>query len=281
MKKERPDIFSYTDHQTFLRDWLNYKKSSQSRFSMRELARLAGLASGYLPMVMSGKRPLTESALTKISPHLGLSSAEQSYLSNLVKLGATHSNDVHVSVLDKMNRFQQFQKQNPKEAEAYQYLTKWYHVAIREMATLPDFKADPLWVQQRLQYAVPLNEIRNAIEFLIEKEFLRLKPDGSVEPPLKTIECDDDVYRVALTKFHREILKLAAQSIEKTPKSQRKIMGHTCSLSPENYRKAENIVQEAIAKIRELGQTDSAPDSVYHLELALFPLSLKPEDENE
>jgi hypothetical protein len=81
------------------------------------------------------------------------------------------------------------------------------------------------------------------------------------------------VFRVALAKFHREILQLATRSIDTVPREQREIQGHTCSLSAENFFKAKVIVEEAMQKLRDLGNLEAQGGSVFHMEVALIPLT--------
>jgi uncharacterized protein (TIGR02147 family) len=269
----RPDIFQYHDHLSFLKDWLAFKKAGQPAFSLRRLALLAELATGYLPMVLSGQRQLSHKALSKLVPHLGLNPNEQNYLENLLTLSSANSHEVRVSAVERMQRFPAFQRNHPKDTQVYEYLTHWYYVAIRELALVQGFRPDPVWIQAQLRYQVPLAEIKAALEFLIVNGYLVLEPNGRVVHPEVSLECSGEVYRVALAKFHREILQLAGKSIEKTPSAKRSIQGHTCTLSEENFAKAKEIVDNAIQQIRALGQGEKQGDSVYHLEMALFPLT--------
>ncbi len=261
-----PDIYTYHDHLLFLRDWLAYRKASQPGFSLRTLAKECGISAAYLPLVLAGKRTLTFKALQKIESHLGLSRQERSYLEALVTLGTADSQAVRLDALEKMKRFGSYKKANPKELEAYQYLTHWYYVAIREMATLPGFEPTPEWIQPRLKFNVPVAEISAAIEFL--------KQNGYFSEPNKSIECVGGVFKVALTQFHHEVLELAAQSITDTPSEKRSIQGHTVALDSEQIDEARQILNEALQKIQDLSKSKRTPDSVYHVELALFPLSL-------
>jgi uncharacterized protein (TIGR02147 family) len=271
----RPNIFQYHDYQVFLKDWLAYRKASQSGFSLRVLAKQAGLASGYLPMVLGGKRPLSGTAMAKLVPFLGLSASEQSFFENMVTLGTSDSHEARLNALERMKRFQEFKKQNRDDTEAYEYLTHWYYVAIREMAAMEGFQFDAEWVQKKLRFAVPLKEIKDALEFLKESGYIEIRPDGSVNPPKKPLNCSGGVYRLALGKFHREVFSLAARSIEKTPSEERDIQGHTFALRDEDLDAAKEIVEEALRKIRKLGESEVKGESVYHMEIALFPLTQK------
>ena len=276
MKAQRPDIFSYDNHLALLKDWVAYMKATQSKFSLRFLAKQAALATGYLPMVFKGTRPLSANALAKIMPHLGMTSAEQSFLDCLWVLGTTTSHESRVAALERMKRFSQFRSNNETETAAYQYLSHWYYVAIREMATTPGFCDDPEWIQERLRFQVTLKETKDALDFLFKNNYLEKTPDGSIKAPTDVLNCSGGIYRVGLVHFHREIMRLASDSIDKVPSEERNIMGHTCALSAENFEKARAIAEEAIQKIRDLGANQTG-DSVYHLEVALFPLTTKME----
>jgi len=274
VKTQRPDIFSYHDHLEFLKNWVAYLKATQSRFSLRSLAKQAGLASGYLPMVLKGTRPLSAAALAKMIPYLSLNTNEQSFLDCLLVLGTSTSHEARVSALERMKKFSQFRSNNAQEAAAYQYLTHWYYVAVREMATLSGFKDDPVWIQERLRFQVSLKEVKEALEFLFENKFLEKAKDGSVQAPADALNCQGGIYRVGLSHFHREIMRLAGEAIDKVPREERNIMGHTCSLNSKNYEKARAIAEEAIRKIQALTAHEEG-EEVYHFEVALFPLTKK------
>jgi uncharacterized protein (TIGR02147 family) len=273
VKAQRPDIYAYHDYRVFLTDWFAYRKASQSEFSLRWLAKQAGLASGYLSMVVNRKRPLAGAAAAKLLPLLGLLPAELSFLESLLTLGNSDSHEARVAALERMRRFRGFQKGNPQDADAYEYLTHWYFVAIREMASLPGFRPEAGWIQERLRFAVPLKGVKAALAFLLNNGYVQILADGTARLPEKDLNCGGGIYRLALAKFHREVLGLAGQSIEAVAGGEREIQGHTCALSQKKFAQAKAIVDEAMAKVRALEASEGAGQSVYHLEIALFPMT--------
>lgn len=274
-ESERPDIYRFHDYREFLKSWLDHLRKTEKVFSLRALSAKAGLANGYLPMILAGTRHLSMKALQKMAPELGLSRPERSYLEILVQLGTSDSQAARMEALERMRKFRSYRELNPKEIEVHRYLTRWYYVAIREMALMRGFQADPRWIQSRLREKVPLKEIKEAVEFLISNGFLVVGADGSVRPPEKDIDCLGGVYRVALAQFHKEMFGLASRSIENTPSAERSIFGHTFAVDAGNFEKARAILAEALEKIRALGPGNPGPDSVYHAELAFFPLTKK------
>ena len=113
-----------------------------------------------------------------------MNASERSFLEQLVILGTSDSHEARVDALERMKRFQAYQKNNPRETETYEYLTHWYYVAIRETAAAwPGFNLDPEWIQAQLAAPVSLKEIKDAVSFLIKNGFLKLGPEQEFDQP--------------------------------------------------------------------------------------------------
>ena len=225
-------------------------------------------------MVLGGDRSLSQKALDKMQPHLGLSESEFSYLENLVTLAESASQDAKLKALEKIQRSRTYQELNPKEFEVYRYLAHWYYVAIREMAGLPDFKLEPSWIQERLRGRLSLKEIEEAVSFLIENNYIELRKDGTAGLPDKDLKCVGGVYRLALAQFHREMLELAGRSLHEVPVEERDITGHTFAVPKEKLGEMRKILEEAREKIAKLSD-DRKNSEVFHVALAAFPLTYR------
>lgn len=276
-ESKRPEVFGYHDYRAFLRDWLDFLKNTRDGFSIRSLSRQAGVANGYLPMVLNGSRNLSSRAWIKLLPHLGLSSTEKSYLQTLHQMAEADSTAIRIEAFDKIQRFRAYRTKNPKETETYRYLNRWFYVAVRELAALPGFSADPAWIQQRLKTHVPLNEIKSALDFLFANGYIERTDNGRIKLASKQIDCVGGVFKIALGKFHREMLELASLSLENTKSQERSVVGHTLAIPAAQYGEVKAILDEALKKIEELSFPQSELDSVYHMMLVAFPLT-QPEE---
>ena len=276
-ESKRPEIFGYHDYRAFLRDWFEFLKESRPGFSLRSLSRDADVANGYLPMVLSGTRNLSSKAAQKLLPHLGLNNSERSYFQSLHTLSETESPSAKIEAFDKLQKFRAYREQNPKESETYRYLTRWFYVAIREMAAMPSFKLDASWIQRQLRTAIPLNEIKQALEFLVKARYIEPAAQGKAVLPTKDVECVGGIFRIALSKFHREMLQLAALSLESTPGEERTICGHTLAIPSKKFEAVKGILDEALKKIASLDFGADEKDIVYHVVLSAFPLTQKSE----
>ena len=276
--KKKPNVFKYHDYRVYLKDWIESRKSVDSKFSLRKLAQTAGLTPGYLSMVLSGERVLSGKSLAKILPELQLNKTERSFFEAMHLLGTSDSEEVRLEAFHRMSQFTAYSKSNQKESETYQYLNHWYHLAIRELTAHPEFKLDAEWIRSKLRIKISLSEINDAISFLVKGRFIEINTDGTITPPDRNIDCSGGVYRISLTQYHRQMFKLAEQSLHNTRDTERNIMGHTFSVSPDKYSQVKDVIHEAIQKIQEISDrkepgTNTKKTAVYHIELALFPLT--------
>jgi uncharacterized protein (TIGR02147 family) len=275
-KNARPEIFRYHDYREYLKDWLAHCKASQSSLSLRAVATKAGMAVSNLSMILSGSRKLSSKAVFKLGPALGLNRRELAYLEILVLLGNASTQEERVEAFERLNRFRVYRRRNEKESEVFRYMTHWYYPAIREMSALEGFRPEPGWIRDKLHAPLGLGEVEAALEFLTDHGFIEKLPDGSVRPPSKPLDCLGGVYKMALIQFHREMLALAGRAIDTTPPERRNIVGYTLAVDENKLARLQHLVTQVYDEVRSLSQEtdDSASGkSVYHLELALFPLT--------
>jgi len=273
-----PDVYAYHDYRAFLRDQLAHLKVS-ARLSNRQVAKASGVSESYLSMVISGQRRLSADQLKKLAPALKLERSEASYLEWLITVVEAENPDEQLEALKKIQRFRKYQNLNPLEIETYKYLEHWYHVAIRELAQLPRFRDEPKWIQENLRYKVSLPEIKQALEFLTDHGFLERDAEGRLRKADQLIECKTGVLKPALTKFHTEMLGLAAQSISTVPSAERNISAFTGAIPAAKVDEARAILDDARRRIIELAQNGPSSDTVYHFGFLAFPLTNKQGEE--
>ncbi len=271
--EQRPLIFLYHDYRAFLKIWIDYLRKLEANFSLRLLSRLAKLSPGYLPLVLAGSRSLSKKNLDKLLPFLHLSANEKSYLKLLLVLDEAKTHNERVTALKQLQRYHSYQNHNLKELESYQYLSKWYFVAIRELAATSGFKADVKWIQKRLVVHVAAAEIEKALKFLVEFGFLKIDKNGKACLINKNVDCLGGVYQLALADYHRIMLAMAADSIDHTEKDLRQITGYTLAITKDNIEAVKKILADAQQKIAELESAQKTADGVYHVGMAFFPLT--------
>ncbi len=271
----KPNIQNYHDYLEFLKDWTEYLKLQDDGFSLRKLAKQAGIASGYLPMCFSRQRRLSLKFYEKIKPFLKLSVKEKRFLDLLRIIAESEIPDERVQALTDLQKQTDYKLSHHSELEAHQYLSRWYYVAIRELVNLSDFKNDPAWIQDRLRGRISQKEISEGIQFLIKYGFIIMSPSGKFKVAKKQLSCHEGVYKISLGEFHRQMLDIAKNSIDEVSRDERLLLGHTVTLSKDQYDKVQAILRDAVNKIETVDISSQLETEVYQIELAAFPITKK------
>jgi len=88
--KVQVNLFEYTDYRQFLRDWFVLVKKSDSRFSYRYIARLAGFKSpNFFKLVSEGQRNLTIESAVKLAKAVKLTQVETDFFLLLMEFNQT------------------------------------------------------------------------------------------------------------------------------------------------------------------------------------------------
>lgn len=270
---QKPDVFRFHDYREFLTAQIAFLKSS-SKLSQRALAKKSNLSAAYLPLVLSGKRTLTAESLLKLLPHLGLDGEEKRYLELLRTLSESTSMESRYESFEQIKEMRGYRHLNPQEVETYQYLSQWFIVAIREMATLPGFNLNPQWIQSKLRSPTRLGEIRNAIDFLLTHGYVIQSPNGKITLPEKDLDCVGGIFRLALGKFHAQMLDVTRELMTHTPREERKLSGYTFAGSKEGFSKVRDILDNALDEIRKVEEKDAKQtEHVYHVTVMAVPLT--------
>ena len=280
LEKKRPNVFYYTDFRVFLADYYNYLNEQNPRFSESAFLLKAGYSKssrGYFKMIVSGKRNLSLQRILSFSKAMQLSESESQFFESLVNFNQVtkeSEKDFYWKKIAgslKAKEGRSFQILNSH----YNYYSKWYLVAIREMVALNDFQSNLAYIYQKLKKKVTKKEIQLAIDDLIEIGLLEKTKDGKLvqgEPQLRFI--DDAQNFWVVSKFHREMLDIAINSLEHDPYEDRSLSNMTFSCSEENFPKIREEIKEfrqAIAKKYE--HQESNKNIVLNLGLQLTKLT--------
>jgi uncharacterized protein (TIGR02147 family) len=174
MNDWKPDIFTYTDYRSFLRDYYLAAKAHHPRFSHRYFARRAGFTSpNFLKMVMDGDRNLGKERVDAVADALGLDVEERHFLAHLVAFNQPDTHAERNRYFDRIAATRRFRDARQLDGTYFEYLSHWYYPAIREMVGRADFREDPVWVAGQLLPAVKPAQAAAALEALLRLGLLQ------------------------------------------------------------------------------------------------------------
>lgn len=260
-----PKIYDFQDYREYLNEIFNTLK--ENKISKRAFAKEIGFSNAYITMVLKKKRNLDLTYIDKIGEYLNLRDSEKKYFENLCILADSDQAEERSEAFRKLSRFKTYQKKSRSDVVTHKYLNHWHYVAIREMSFLDDFCDDPDWIQSRLIGKISKRDIEQALNFLKKNKLLNGQE-------MSHLDCSEGIYRLALGRFHREMLGQVTESIEKIPSKKRSIMGFSKAMNLKNFSQAVKIMEDAIKQINNL-EVEEKTKELYHFYFTGIPLTSK------
>lgn len=273
-----PDIYKYLDYRNYLKDYYQAKKVAKgSAFSYRSFARDAGFSSpNFLKLVIEGKRNLGPRGTLQFAKALRLGKQEAAHFENLVHFKQAETDEEKNKWYQKLATSKRYREIKEIEHDQFEYYSHWYCAAIRELVLLADFKEDPAWIADELKPSISPKEAKTALELLQRLGFLVRNRDGHLVQAERNITTAREVRSLAIANYHRQMLKKAFESIERTPPQQRDISSLTVAISQEKFEEAKRRIQEFRRELNVLLSDDTECDAVYQLNFQIFNLSEVP-----
>ncbi len=267
-------LFEYINYREYLRDFFAWKKSEHSFYSYRLFAQKAGLRSpNFLKLVIDGERNISKESVYKFSKAMGLNKGETDYFENMVFLDQSRTLEEKNLYLSKVMRYRI--KNDPRKIEKseFEYYSQWYHPVIRELVCAVDFCGDFTRLGSSVIPSIKAVEAQKSVELLLRLGYIE-KRDGHCY--VKTSMClstGPTVRSVAVANYHKSMMGLAAESIERFPSDKRNITSLTMTVSKKTYNTMIYKIEKLRKELLEMSESEEENLSVVQVNFQVFPLS--------
>ncbi len=274
MTEWRPDVFDYLSYREYMRDYYAAGKEHVDVFSFRYLARRAGFGSpSFIKLVMEGERNLSADGAAKVAVAFELEADDAMYFKALVDFeqapGVKEKNDAFEHVAAARG----YRNARCIDFDMFEYLSRWYYPAVREMVARLDFEEDPEWIAERLMPRVGVEEVSKALEVLERLGLVTRDASGMMVRGEPTVTTGPEVGSLAVGNIHRQMLERAAESIELFPSHVRDISALTLCVSMERVPELKQRLRAFREVLLSLCENEERPERVYQLNMQLFPLN--------
>lgn len=270
-------IFQYVDYRTFLNDFYEGKKRLDNKFSYQYFAQKAGFkAKTFIFKVLKGQKSLPKLSVFRVAKALGLGKKETDYFEAMVSFSHAKSVEERDFYFQRMQSLAKRLETTRLRANQYKYFSQWYHAPLRELVALDSFSGDFASLAKRLSPPITSARARKAVNLLVSLGLLEKLPGGRYRQTSKSVTTGDEVQSLAVQKFQKENLKLAATAIDRYEREVRDITTLTAGVSKEGFERVKTEIQEFRKHIIEIIEQDQFPDRVYQINFQLFPLSVLP-----
>ncbi|NLG17436.1 MAG: TIGR02147 family protein [Fibrobacter sp.] len=266
-------IYDYSDYRLFLRDIYNRRKETDKKFSHRFIAAHVGASSsGWFSDIINNRINLTRQYLTALCKLLHLSAREIDFFEVLVDYCQS-------GALAEKNRYMQkifsFKEINPAlvQKEQFEFYSKWYISAIRELLLLYNFKDDYHELARKLDPPIKPAQAKQAIVVLLSIGFIKQNREGFYKPVERNISKSTAFRSVYWANFVTSMMNLAIESIDRHSSDVRDISSVTVNLSPEGFKTAKAEIDALRKRLLALSGMETKQFATYQCNFQLFPLT--------
>lgn len=275
----RVSAFDYADYRKFLWDAYQDRRKRNPRFSMSALVRRAGLldgSRGYFALVCQGKRDLSPHTLHGFIRALDLKGTEATFFENMVHFNQARTPEERKYYYERLLAVAKGRKNRQIEllASQYSYYTKWYMVAVRELAALPGFREEPAWIAEALKGRISARQAADALKELEKLGLLARGADGRLHQGESCVKLTGGIARAFVDQFHVQMLEQAREALLKDDYSQRRASSLTFACPRDKFMRVVQLMDEfRDAMVQELTPVQGASEEVFQMNLQIFQLT--------
>jgi uncharacterized protein (TIGR02147 family) len=267
-------LFAYTDYRRYIEDYYQEKKRANKHFSLRMLADRCGFkARDYLMRVMRGDRNLSPEGADKLSIFFEFSEKQSEYFKILIQFNQASTTAEKELAYRRLSEIQKYGAHQKLRRDQFEYLSAWYHSALRSLLPVIDFRDDWEKAARLLDPPITAKQAKDSVELLLRLGLLHKDGRGRYSVAERALSTGDEVSSLAVAGFHKATMELAKRSVDWHPASARDISGITMSISQESFRRIKSEIRSFRKKIMSIASGDTGEDLVYQLNLHFFPLT--------
>ncbi|MBN1761319.1 MAG: TIGR02147 family protein [Chitinispirillaceae bacterium] len=271
-KGVEPNIFNYYDYRVFLNDLVAFHRQRSAVFSHRYIVQKAGFKSPTaLKHVIDGKRNLSLESANRFAAALKIEGIARHYFLTLVLFNQSDSVGEQERYLNELIELKRAEDPSRLEEDRFEVLSQWYHLAIREVVELPDFRNSPKWVARVLAPQITSFEASQSIA-LLKRLGLIAKVEGRLRATDRTIATAHQVHSVKAAEYHRQMIQRGSEAITRFKSNQREVSGTTMRIARREVENVKMLLREFRKKMLVLAANSTDADQVYQLNFQFFPL---------
>lgn len=273
---QKLDLWTLDDHRAVLRALLAMARDGKGGYSYLSFARDLGLCETHrIRSVLFSGGCLSRDEGEMIVAALGWEGDHAIYWRALVAaaIGDALEKRSCIRVLEQVRARN---REGSLDRAQLEYFSEWHHAVLRELVGLPDFEADPAWVNSRIYRRLLPRQIEASLRLLARIGYIRFDEESG-----RYVQCDDvvatspEVRGIGLIRYHQQMLEMAKDSIAQVPSHERSLNAVTLRLSPEAIAMAKGEISAFVQRLLALEEVGEGRDSIYQIDVQLFPITLK------
>lgn len=262
-----------TKYRDILKIELAERISGNPAYSLRAMAKQAGISPSLLSDVLKGKKGLSSPRAFEVGQALQFDGSKLEYFVTLVQIEETKSEARKYELANKLQLLNTKRQTQDLSLDIFRMIYDWYHVAILELALTSNFQLTEKSAAEKLQ--ITAIEAEAAIERLLRLELLKKTPSGKLERVENHLVASSKIPNTALRNFHSQMLKKASESLSSQTSQEKLIGSETIAFDKKYLKEANTILERCFQEIVALANSKKTKRDVYHLGIQLFRITKK------
>lgn len=265
-------IFEYTDYREWLRDAFEDFKQRKSIISWRYMAMKIGADPGNLLRMSQGKIHLSTNFIKPTAEFFELGEKETAYWTEMVLFGRSKTDADALQHYEKMQALKgvSLKYLEKKELEFYRH---WYYNAIRSIIGICRFKDDYQGLAESCTPQITEEEAKTAVQLLADLNMISTDREGYWKVNDMFVSTGGNWRSAAVRQFQKDTIALAGESLERHQPFLRDISTVTMTFNMDDIQLIREKIKEFRSDLLRLSQEGSGDDTVFQLNIQLFPLA--------
>lgn len=274
-----PSIYTYLDYRQYLDDIFAARKTETPSFSYRAFARMAESSTpNFLQLVRDRKLNITPATVAALARSLKLSKHEEQYFEALVGFDHAKTHDEKDKHFRRILSERRYREIKQLDEWQFDYFSHWYTPVVRELASSELYPGDPAWIAERIVPEITVAKVKKALKVLESLGLLvHNRESGRWEQADPVVSTPAEVLSVAVVNYHRSMIRLGRDSLERFGPRERDIRAVTLGLSEEGYREVKKRMVAFWRELMAYAEKQTKTDRVWQMNMQLFPVSRDPE----
>lgn len=249
------------DFRTLLQRKLTECCRANPAYSLRAFAKQLGLEPSFLSKILSSKRSVTPTLISKVARKVGLNPTQTQYY----LLKAQRKRTKSALALEKV-------KYGDLTLDQFQIIADWHHYAILELIEVEGFSGSPRWIARKL--GIGKKKAQSALERLARLGLIEIRDSIVRKTGAGHTTVGSAFTAAAFRKLQSQILRQAEVAMRTLPIETRDQSSITMAVHTDLIDEAKERIKRFRRELCAFLKQDGLPKKeVYQLSISLFPVS--------
>lgn len=223
-----------------------------------------------LSEALNGKAGISAASARKITERLGLGAQESQYFYLLVQKEHARCRHIRVKAAEEVETFSGISKKARVNIDQFQVVSEWYHMAILEAFSLPDYEPKLEWFADKL--SLPLLTVEQAFKRLFRIGLVELKGTFFQPADAQTIY-ERDKPSEAVRNFHKQIIEKSLKALDEQTFDEKDNAALVVAIDPEDLPRYREKIRKFWGELNQMADSNPTKKKVYALSISLFNLT--------